>query len=163
MGVSCAIIFLMMLTVNTDVLMRYVFNQPIIWAQEFCEYGLVYLTFLGTAYLLRNGKHIRMGLVYDQLKTRARALVESIFSLIGAVVAGLLVWYGIITVMDYAHRGIASYSILQIPQSPILAIIPIGCFLFLLQSLITAYENFARWRSTSLENTRALVHEGEKA
>jgi len=39
----------MMLSISSDVAMRYLLNQPIFWLLEVTEYGLLYITFLSTA------------------------------------------------------------------------------------------------------------------
>ncbi|BBK36322.1 transporter DctQ-related protein [Allostella sp. ATCC 35155] len=59
-----------------EVVARYVFNAPTIWAYE-----LAYLLtgsgwMLGMAYALSRGAHIRIDVVYLQLSPRKRALVD---------------------------------------------------------------------------------------
>ena len=59
-----------------EVVARYVFNAPTIWAYE-----LAYLLtgsgwMLGMAYALARGAHIRIDVVYLQLSPRKRALVD---------------------------------------------------------------------------------------
>ena len=43
------ILFFMAFVMLYDVVMRYVFNLPTVWAQETCEYMMVFLTFIGLA------------------------------------------------------------------------------------------------------------------
>ena len=43
----------MMLVVCAEVLLRYGFNSPISWVVEISEYALLWITFLGAAWVLR--------------------------------------------------------------------------------------------------------------
>ena len=53
---------------NQEIVGRYIFNRPAAWSLEIIEYGLLYLTFLGATWLLKNVEHIVMDIVYDQLR-----------------------------------------------------------------------------------------------
>lgn len=64
-----------MLLVCLDVVMRYVFNQPIIWAKDICEFILVGIVSMGMGWLLREDKHVRMDFLVERLGKRSGQLL----------------------------------------------------------------------------------------
>ena len=59
-----------------EVVMRYIFNSPTTWSLEVTEYLLVMGTFLGSAYVLKEKRHVIIDLLTSQLVGRTRAMVE---------------------------------------------------------------------------------------
>ncbi len=67
-GINIFLEFLMgilMLTlvviVTTEVIRRYVFNDPTHWASEFCRFLLIWITFTGASIVTRLSTHLTMG------------------------------------------------------------------------------------------------------
>jgi hypothetical protein len=58
--ISEVLIGILMMVIVADVVIRYTLRGAILWGFEFTEYSLVYLTFLGTAWLLRKNLHVRI-------------------------------------------------------------------------------------------------------
>ena len=54
------LIMFVMLATSTDVTMRYFLNRPIVWLMEVSEAILVYITFLGCAWVLKRDAHVRI-------------------------------------------------------------------------------------------------------
>jgi len=68
-----------------EVVCRYGFNSPTIWAQEIATYLYMWTMLAAASYTLQSGKHINVDLVIMHLPARARALTEIATSAIGAV------------------------------------------------------------------------------
>jgi C4-dicarboxylate transporter DctQ subunit len=64
---ALAIIF-MMFAISYAVMMRYVWNKPVPWIVEISSYLMLYITFLGTAWLQRKGGHVEVDLFTGRLK-----------------------------------------------------------------------------------------------
>lgn len=74
-------------TVLLQVGMRYVFNSPLAWSEEFARYQLVWLAFLGAALAYRLRMHIAVDAAAEMLKQRSLKSLESAISgLVHAVV-----------------------------------------------------------------------------
>ena len=58
--VAAIIIILTMLAVSAQIVMRYFLNRPMIWVMEITEISLLFITFLGTAWLLRREGHVKI-------------------------------------------------------------------------------------------------------
>lgn len=125
---AVAILF-MMLAISFAVIMRYLWNRPLAWVVEISSYLMLYITFLGTAWLLRKDGHVEVDLFLAQAKPRTKALLKGITSLGGAVVGFVLAWKGSLVTIDYFGRGVTVMGILNTPQYLLIGIIPIGGFL----------------------------------
>jgi TRAP-type C4-dicarboxylate transport system permease small subunit len=119
MALACLILALVTLSVCLEVVLRYFFNRPQIWVIEFSEYALLYITFLGAAWVLKSDGHVTVD------------LAVSLMFLVSAV----LVVYGTRVTWSYYVKGLYNPTVLEIPTSAILIIIPIGGLTLLIQSV----------------------------
>jgi TRAP-type C4-dicarboxylate transport system permease small subunit len=135
---ALAIIF-MMFAISYAVMMRYAWNKPVPWIVEISSYLMLYITFLGTAWLQRKGGHVEVDLFTGRLRRRARAAFRTVTSLGGAVVGFVLAWKGSLVTVDYLQRDVTAIGILNTPQFLLIGIIPIGGFLLLVEFLLQAW------------------------
>ena len=126
---------LLFVTIGTcvDVLLRYCFNRPIHWMLEITEYAMLYIPFLGAAFVLKEDGHIRVDLVITFLGERIRGWLNVATSFVGGVVMLTYTWFGAQVTLDYLKRGVPSLESLKTPMFLILMIIPIGGFVFSIQ------------------------------
>jgi len=59
-----------------EVLSRYLFNSPTIWAYEIGYMAMGANFLLGAAFTLREGAHIRIDILYTRLRDKTRALID---------------------------------------------------------------------------------------
>jgi C4-dicarboxylate transporter DctQ subunit len=147
-GISGFIVIFIMLVVSADVSLRYFFNDPIIWAPEITEVLLLYLAFLGAAWLLKEDGHVRVDIVLVRVSRRVRASLYLISGIVGVIVCAILVWQGILISIQYTVEHLSDPTILQLPKGPLLTIIPIGSFLLFIQFLRTTFKYWREWRTT---------------
>lgn len=79
----CKVLIMIMVPVMTlvvfaQVVMRYVFKSPFIWAEEFSRYLLIWISCLGAAYALKTGMHIAVKFVYEKFNQTTK-LIASLF------------------------------------------------------------------------------------
>ncbi len=128
--VAGIMIMLMMLAVVYAVFMRFAFDRPEPAVIELSGYLLLYITFLGAPWLLRQDGHVRVDLLVDALKPRAKEVLLGATSVLGALVGLLLVWQGTAVTVGMLRRGVRVTNILDTPQWLLMVIIPIsGVFL----------------------------------
>jgi TRAP-type C4-dicarboxylate transport system permease small subunit len=140
LSVISGIIFIfIMSSVCIDVVMRYFINRPMKWVIEISEYLLVYMTFLGTAWVLRQDGHVTVDILTVRLNPKFRVIVGIISSLIGVLVCLIIVWFGTIETWDNFERGVRIPSILEFPKAPLLAVIPFGSFFLMIQFIRRAF------------------------
>jgi TRAP-type C4-dicarboxylate transport system permease small subunit len=140
--VAAACILFMMLAICYSVILRYFWNKPVPWIVEVSSYLMLYITFLGTAWLQRQDGHVEVDLFLSKLKPRVRALLRAITSLGGVAVGFILTWKGAAVTFDFYQRGVTMMGILSTPQCLLLAIIPVGGFFLLIEFLLRI------WRSS---------------
>ncbi|HHT71552.1 MAG TPA: TRAP transporter small permease [Firmicutes bacterium] len=68
-----------------QVCMRSIFNLSPSWSEELSRYIFIWQTWLGTSIALREGKHIKLDLIHQIIKS------ESVGKIIDAV--GLIIWF----------------------------------------------------------------------
>jgi TRAP-type C4-dicarboxylate transport system permease small subunit len=137
--IAGAFIVFIMLSVTVDIILRKVFSAPLHWVDEVSGYLLVYVTFLGSAWLLRNQKHVSVGIVIENVDPKIRALVGAITSFLIAAVCLVLTYFGVIATWEQHKNGIYTVSVLEWPVAPLVSVIPFGSFLLFIQLLRGAY------------------------
>lgn len=77
-----------------NVVVRYVTGGSFAFTEEFSVFLLVLLTLAGASVALRSHRHIRIGLLERALPPRARQGLIMVQGLCGAVLLGLICWFG---------------------------------------------------------------------
>lgn len=131
--IGAAMVIFMMLAISYSSIMRYIGLQPGAWVVEISSYLMLYITFLGTAWLQRQNGHVEVDLFLCNLKPRTSAGFRAVTSVGGAVVGFVLAWKGTLVTIDYFRRGVTLMSILNTPQFLLIAIIPIGGILLFIE------------------------------
>ena len=139
-GVICSrlagwLFFTIGLMITYEVVARYVFNAPTIWAEEMSRFFQVWAVYLGAAYVLRYRHLIRITLLTDRVGPLGRRIAEA-FSLfvIGAVCVVAIIW-GIDIVAESVRLHRTTSTMLAVPQWTTEIAIPVGFGLLLLQCL----------------------------
>ena len=127
------LVVLIMLCVCMDVIMRYFFNNPLLWVVEMGEYAMLYITFIGAAWLLKIDGHVTIDILTMRMSGKKRNIFGMITSIIGVFISGFFVYYGALVTWDHFARGVYNPSLLQFPKAPLIAVIPFGAFLLLFQ------------------------------
>ena len=65
-----------------EVIMRYVFNAPTIWAPETSMMLGATIFAVGWAYIHRHQAHVRVDVIYRLLSPRQRAIIDVVFTLL---------------------------------------------------------------------------------
>ncbi len=109
-----------------------------IWAVQFTEYALLWMTLLGTAWVLKRQKHVAVDLFTSRLSAQAKVYFNLAHSVMGVVVSGILCWYGTVVTWGQYRRGVVDIQVVDTPKYLILMIIPIG-FLFLVGQFLRKF------------------------
>jgi len=123
-----------------EIIRRFVFNAPTIWANEATVYlsALGYL--LGGAYSLYYKAHVRVDIFYLKFSPRKRAILDVITFFFTFIYLGSLIWVGSIYSWESVRVLEKTGSPWNPPIYPLKVAIPLGAALLLLQSLA----NFVR-------------------
>lgn len=142
---STLIFILISLTILTEVVLRTFFARPIIGTVEVTGYCLVYVTFLGSAWLLRKEGHVKMELVLSRLKPETQTLLNIITSILGAIICLVVTWYGTKVTWYSYQTNYLNISELEVPIFPIVLVVPVASFLLFIQFLRRANGYLKLW------------------
>lgn len=98
-GVACGILVLTLVSIIYDVITRNLNMYGVTWVLAMTEYGLVYMTALGTPWLLRNRGHVSIEALRRALPPRALLWLER-FVLVLCILACAIAIVATITVID---------------------------------------------------------------
>jgi TRAP-type C4-dicarboxylate transport system permease small subunit len=132
---ACIILSFVMLSVCLEVFLRYFLNRPQVWVIELSEYALLYITFLGAAWVLRSDGHVTVDLFTALMSSKNRAICSLASFIVCFMVSIILAVYGIRVTWDHLSHGIYNPTILEMPKAAILLVIPLGGITLLIQSI----------------------------
>ena len=101
------------------------FQSPV-WIIQFNEYSLLWMTFLGSAWVLCRRKHVAVDILTTRLGPKGRRTAEVIHSLLGIAVCGVLCWSTSLMTLNLFQRGVTDVQAVDIPKSLVLVVIPAG-------------------------------------
>lgn len=131
---GAALLWLMALTVAA-VVMRYVFNAPILGAQDISELSLAVVVFLGIPYCGWTGGHVAVDLISSVVGESRLRYTDALMRLAGAVLFGYVAVQALGQGLDALEYGDAS-NLVEIPHHPFLFLMSFGWLLFALVLLI---------------------------
>ena len=135
--VSCvALLVPMLITIGIQVLMRYVFNSPLVWSEEFARFCMIWLAMLATCLVKFEDQHIAMqGLIkLSKNQTKITSIIAKISVFVITLL--LLITGAVITVKTQNQVSPA----MQIPMSMVFCSIPISAGLILVGEIIKFLE-----------------------
>lgn len=153
--ISAILLAFIMVTVCTDVVMRYFLSKPMHWVLEITEYCILWMTLLGTTWVLSKEWHVVMDLLISQIKPGITNILNIITSIVGLAVCMLLTYYGIKVVLDVYQRKLLLSTILTPPAYLLFLIIPIGFFLLTIQFIRRTINLIIKRRTLSAEENGA--------
>ena len=142
---ASVLVFFIMFIICYDVILRYFFNAPTTWVVEISSIILLFVPFLVGGWVLRREGHVKMDLVLEHLSKKNQTIINTITSIVAAVVCLILAYYGTKLTWDFYKTNYLTNTFLRLPQSPILSIIPFGFLLLFIQSLRRARNSFGDW------------------
>lgn len=139
-------ILLMAINSIANVFGRYLFNQSLYFSEELNQFLIVLVTFVGLGYAARQGRHIRMSAVYDQLapvwRKRLMMVICAFTAALMFVLAGYAFSYvGIIARLDKVTPA------LQVPLHLTYLWIPVGFSITGIQYMLALVQN---WRKEDI-------------
>ena len=129
------------------IFMRFLFRQTTIWITPMSEYALLWIVFLGTTWLLREGGHITTDVIYIHLDEKAKRYLDLMMSVVGGLACALLLYLGIVHLSDCILHGVTDVRALTVPKSVVFIVIPIGSLFLTIQFFSTAWSKLGEIRT----------------
>ena len=118
-----------------EVVARYIFAAPTIWAAELSQLCLIWGSLLAMARVLTAGGHIRVTALTDRLGRRGRLAAEVLSMAVTAAFSLVTLWYGYAIFADSFDRGRTSGTMLDLPAALSEAAVPVGFVLLTIAAL----------------------------
>ncbi len=150
-----AVLGFLLLIIVTQVTLR-IFGLAILWIFEISKFSLLYITFLGTAWLLKKDGHVKMDIVLTRFSPRTQSLMNIITSILGVIICLVITWYGVKLIQHQIRVGDYFAGILEPPKWPIVLLIPLGTFLLFIQFLRRTYGYLRIWEGAKKLETRDI-------
>jgi TRAP-type C4-dicarboxylate transport system permease small subunit len=102
---------------------RYAFNAPIIWAEEVMIFLMVWSVFIGAVLVTWEGRHIKMDLISAVLPSPLREIVHFVAALTFVAVCAFVVvqsWTVTSMMIRLEHRSVAAELPMAIPHLALL-------------------------------------------
>ena len=137
---SCrAAVVIMTVLVLTQVVLRYVFRAPLMWAEEASIFLMIWMAFVGAGIGIRRGAHVAMTLLVDRfpywLRWAALAFSASTMILFLTIVA----WQGILLSVFVADQPSPA---LRVSMAWPYFVLPIGAVFMMTQILVTLLQQW---------------------
>lgn len=137
--------------VTYDVILRYIFNRPTIWAWDINIQLLGALVVLGGGYALLHDAHIGVDALVIHLSARRRAIVDLITSAFFFFGIGVLLWKAALDAWFSVEIGEVYSSVFSPPIYPFKILMVIGILLLLLQGVTKFIRDFITATSTEMK------------
>ena len=118
-----------------EVISRYVFNSPTIWATESTGLAFGVYILICSGYVLLVRGHVSMDALYNLLSMRKKAIMDVATAGFFFLFVGVLLWKGIPGAIRAVVLGEHSQTIWGAPEWPTKVAIPLGALLLLLQGI----------------------------
>lgn len=98
-----------------EVIARYVFDSPTIWANELSTYLLQFIVFFSMGYLVIKDEHLKVTFFLDKVKGRAHKALKILNNLLVIPYAAILLIYGWNVTATTFERDATSPTLLAVP------------------------------------------------
>jgi len=109
-----------------SVVMRYFFRSPSIWVVQTTEYGLLWMVFLGSAWLLREKGHVSVDIVTSHLSDRLKAKTDLVMYTLGGIACTVIFFFSLVYTVESIARGVNDVRAVTVPKWAVFGIIPVG-------------------------------------
>jgi len=123
----------MSVIVFANVVLRYLSNYSLVWAEEVARYLMIWMTFLGAGLVLRFGGHVAVDNLHQALSPRAARLLRAALALLLFAFFAAMAWEGV------RYMNAARYQTTPatgISFAYVYAVFPIGFVLLMVHALL---------------------------
>ncbi|MFN0263101.1 TRAP transporter small permease [Tepidamorphus sp. 3E244] len=119
-----------------EVVARYFFTKPTIWAAELSQLCLIWGSLIAMGWALSNRRHIRVTAITSLLGHGPQRALELFAMVAVALFSAIVVWKGFDIFYDSFERGRTTGSLLNLPSWVAELSVPFGFAVLFVQSLV---------------------------
>lgn len=131
--------FLVLMSLATfgNVILRYAFNSPIQWAEEFSRYAFIWVVFLGAAACSKRKSHIAIDALTLLAPPRLRHVLAFVVQGVVLVLTAAVTYFGWVL----CRLATQATSTLNIPQYVVYLVVPFSAALIFVHTAIDVYRD----------------------
>lgn len=135
-----------------EVVLRYAFRSPTIWALDVTTQSFGALFMLGSAYALLKGAHIRTDMFWDKFRPRTKGAIDATAYVLLFLPAMLVLLYvsGKAAIYSFEIGERSSSGIWRVTLWPFRFVVPLATLLLLIQGLSELLKALHAWRTDTL-------------
>ena len=137
------------LIVFYEIIARYLFNAPTTWSIDISVYMVMWATFLGGAYTLREGGHVHVDVVLDRFSPKRELWIKICIYILILAFCMVLAWQGARSCLDAIRFNEVTLSAHRFPMWLPLFAIPVGGLLLTLRTIRILIEFFHSLKETA--------------
>lgn len=127
---------LIVVLICLDVAMRDLALGSLPWLIEFSEYLMYAGTFLAAPWVLRQGSHVRVDMLFVALPKRLAIRLEQVVDFCGFCISLVLFYYGCVVVADAWRNNMIAYKTWYVPEWLLFLAIPVGALLLVIEFVL---------------------------
>lgn len=131
-----------------QIIMRYVFNNSLSWSEELATYLMMWMTWIGASYGVKQNMHLRVTIFIDMLNGKIRDCAYIFIDVIWMIFSIYMVVMGI-RVVKMSYAGYRVSPALQIPMYLIYSSVVVGCVLMCLSLITSIHKRYFEYKSLS--------------
>ena len=134
LAIVAALLFLFMtFSICYSIITRAVGLPTPVWTVQLNEYALLWMTFLGTAWLLGENRHVSIQIIVSRLNRKGKRVFRTIHDFMGLLLCGTICYVGTLTTWEHFQRNVIDVQVIDVLKALVIIVIPAGFFLLALQ------------------------------
>lgn len=134
--IAAWLFFIIAVMITYEVISRYLFIKPTIWAEEMSQFLQIWATYLAAAYVLKNRQLISIDIIAAKLNWRKQRMLELFSLAVIATFCVVAIYYGAVIVVESITVGRSTSTMLSVPKWMTESAIPVSFTILLLQTLV---------------------------
>lgn len=135
-----AMFALMVAAIFLQIIMRFVFNNSLVWSEELGKFIFVWISWVGLSIGERRNEHIKITLVTDRFSPKVQKIFEIISYLVLTAILLVIIYYAVILVRTQSH---IHYAGIKISISWGYLSLIVGCGIMLLRVFGVIYRDIS--------------------
>ncbi|MFC1980941.1 TRAP transporter small permease subunit [Chloroflexota bacterium] len=146
--VAAGLILVLVFLVVSEVVLRFLFNKPLVGALESSELIMVAIVFLSIAYTQAHRAHIVVEVVTSRLQGKTRHILEAFVLVLCLATYTIIFWESGKSAVVAWQVGDVSMGLIAFPTWPSKMLVPVGTFILCLRFAVQICQELAQLRST---------------
>jgi TRAP-type mannitol/chloroaromatic compound transport system permease small subunit len=128
-------LIIMMLILSYEVIARYFFNSPTIWAHELSGFFFAFYLALTGPWVLLRKEHVAVDIIYTRYSEKKQNAADIVSNLIAIFFFVMVFYLGMKNALYSLSINQTSYTVWGPPLWPVKFLIPLSAAFFILQAL----------------------------